>query len=156
MGSERGLPVGYRRFLEGLKARIRTARVKTALAANGELIRLYWDIGKSIAERQRKDGWGRAVVELLARDLQRGFPGVAGFSPPNVWKMRAFYLACTERVSNLLQPVIELDGKTLPRPLAAIPWGHNIDLLSKVKAPDERLWYARMTVEHGWSRAVLV
>jgi predicted nuclease of restriction endonuclease-like (RecB) superfamily len=29
-------------------------------------------------------------------------------------------------------------------------------LLEKLKDPSQRLWYARKTVQHGWSRAVLV
>jgi predicted nuclease of restriction endonuclease-like (RecB) superfamily len=37
-----------------------------------------------------------------------------------------------------------------------IPWGHNIVLLFKLEHPILRLWYAQKTIEHGWSRAVLV
>jgi len=51
--------------------------------------------------------------------------------------------------------VRELDGKNLPQPVAEIPWGHNRILLTKVKQPAERLWYARMTLENGWSRNIL-
>ena len=40
--------------------------------------------------------------------------------------------------------------------LAQITWYHNLTLLEKVKRPEERLWYARKTVENGWSRNVLV
>ena len=39
--------------------------------------------------------------------------------------------------------------------VSQIPWGHNIRLLQMVKDHGERLWYARQTVEHGWSRNVL-
>ena len=35
------------------------------------------------------------------------------------------------------------------------PWGQNIELLSKLKDPAARLWYAEATLEHGWSRPVL-
>jgi predicted nuclease of restriction endonuclease-like (RecB) superfamily len=121
-----GLPKGYAEFLEDLKTRIRAARIKAALSANRELILLYWDIGKSIVERQRKEGWGRSVVERLARDLQAEFPGISGFSPQNMWYMRAFYLAGTLEVANLQQPVGELDGENLPQAVGEIPWGHNL------------------------------
>ncbi len=40
--------------------------------------------------------------------------------------------------------------------VAQIPWGQNAVLLDKVKEPAEREWYARKTIEHGWSRNVLV
>lgn len=87
-----GLPAGYPRFLEDIKSRIRAAQVKAALSANRELIRLYWDLGRSIVERQTQEGWGKAVIERLAFDLRREFPGVGGFSRQNLWYMRAFYL----------------------------------------------------------------
>jgi predicted nuclease of restriction endonuclease-like (RecB) superfamily len=176
-----GLPSGYAEFLEDLKSRIRTAQVKAALSVNRELIRLYWDIGGMIVERQRAEGWGKSVVERLAADIQHESPGVSGFSMQNMWKMRAFYLAWTDPVrnlsqgvreteatanlsqpvrdlthENLQQAVRELDGRNLPRIVAEIPWGHNIELLFKLKDPNERFWYARKVVEHGWSRAVLV
>jgi len=123
------LPSGYGPFLEDLKARIRTAQVKASLAANRELIELYWYIGRSIVERQRVEGWGKAVVERLSADLQREFLAVAGFSVGNIWRMRAFHLAWTEEV--LAQSARVLDGRNLPRAAAEIPWGHNIQLITK-------------------------
>uniref|UniRef100_UPI001EF3A614 DUF1016 N-terminal domain-containing protein n=1 Tax=Halomicronema sp. CCY15110 TaxID=2767773 RepID=UPI001EF3A614 len=35
-------------------------------------------------------------------------------------------------------------------------WYHNIALLEKLKDPQERLWYAREAITHGWSRNVMV
>ena len=173
------LPVGYGAFLEDLKSRIRTAQVKAARSVNRELMMLYWHIGKSIVGRQRAEGWGKQVVERLASDLQKEFPGIAGFSAPNIWFMRSFYRAWGDgqqelsqpvRESSppiLLQPVRELSdhtppqpvaesASTPPEPIASLPWGHNLALLHKLKSPAERLWYAREAMEHGWSRAMLV
>ena len=160
------LPAGYPAFLADLKARIRTAQVKASLAVNRELIALYWHIGRSIVERQRAEGWGRAVVERLSGDLQREFPDVAGFSAGNIWRMRAFYLAWTGEVlaqparelrppAKLAQPARELAGRKPPQAAAEIPWFHNVILIERIKAPAERLWYARQTVANGWSRAML-
>lgn len=42
-----------------------------------------------------------------------------------------------------------------PEPVALLPWGHNVVLIQKIKAADQRLWYAGKALEHGWSRAVL-
>lgn len=70
-------PAGYGKLLEDLKARIRTAQVKAALSVNRELTALYWHIGGSIVERQRAEGWGKAIVDRLAGDLQSKFPGMA-------------------------------------------------------------------------------
>lgn len=41
-------------------------------------------------------------------------------------------------------------------PLAQLPWYHLITLLSKLSANNERLKYAALAVQHGWSRNVLV
>ncbi|CAN5897927.1 PDDEXK nuclease domain-containing protein [soil metagenome] len=150
------VPQAYETFLAELKERIQTARLRAAASVNRELIALYWQIGRDLVERQKAHRWGKSVVEQLARDLQSEFPGMSGFSPRNVWRMRAFYLAYTEEVRKLPRPVAELDGENLPQPVAEIPWGHNADLLDKVKDPVARIFYARQAVENGWSRSVLV
>jgi predicted nuclease of restriction endonuclease-like (RecB) superfamily len=147
-------PPGYAALLDDLKARIRTTQIKASLAVNRELTLLYWHIGKAIVERQQREGWGKSVIDRLARDVRAAFPGLSGFSPGNVWRMRAFYLAYSQEVAILAQAAREL-GDGPPSGVAALPWGHNIVLLEKVKEAEQRLWYARMTVEHGWSRAVL-
>src|SRR5258708_48635 len=102
------LPPGYAELLEDLKGRVRTAQLKAALAVNRELIQLYWDIGRLIVERQEREGWGKGIVDRLARDIQKAFPGLAGFSPSNVSRMRAFYLAYTKEVAISAQPVPKL------------------------------------------------
>jgi hypothetical protein len=75
-----GSPSAYARLLEEIESRLRTAQIKASLSVNRQLIELYWQIGKSIVERQRDEGWGKSVVERLSKDLQREFPGIAGFS----------------------------------------------------------------------------
>ncbi len=147
---------GYPEFLDELKERIRIAQTKAVLSVNRELIALYWDIGKSIVEKQEETSWGKGVVEQLARDLRREFPDVKGFSPSNIWRMRAFYLAYSEDVEKLAQLVRDIDVVNLPQAVAEIPWGHNVVLLEKVKNSKERLWYAEQTKMNGWSRNVLV
>ena len=149
------LPEGYDAFLKDLKERIRAAQIKAAVAANSKLIELYWHTGKSIVERQEREAWGSSVIERLAKDVREAFPGVEGFSRSNIRRMRAFFLAYTREVANLAQPVRDLDGVHLPPLMAELPWGHNVVLMQKVKDPAERLWYARMAIEHGWSRAIL-
>lgn len=67
------VPVGYRELLDDLKARVRATQLQAALAANRELVQLYWDIGRMIVERQesfylayRPEGaiLSQAVIEL--------------------------------------------------------------------------------------------
>lgn len=136
-------PPDYDGFLQEIKQRIRESRLLAYRAVNKELIELYWNIGREIAFRQERDGWGKSVVERLSRDLREEFPGTSGFSAPNLWFMRQMYLEYRD-YPNLLQLVRE------------IPWGQNISIMTKTKDITEREYYLRMTVEMGWSRNVLL
>lgn len=143
MNDHPSLAPEYGPLLDDLKARIRTAQIRAALSVNRELVLLYWGIGRRILDAQRTEGWGAQVIDRLAVDLRSAFPDMKGFSPRNVKYMRAFAEAWPE------EPIVQ-------QVVAQIPWGHNVRLLDKLTNPDERLWYARATVEHGWSRNHLV
>jgi predicted nuclease of restriction endonuclease-like (RecB) superfamily len=73
-------PSDYAEVLKQLKEKFRAAQVKAALAVNAELVHLYWDIGNTILNRQNQEGWGKKVIERLARDLKSAFPDMKGFS----------------------------------------------------------------------------
>nr|WP_321496361.1 PDDEXK nuclease domain-containing protein [uncultured Methanolobus sp.] len=137
------IPAGYEALLADLKNRIRTARVHAALSVNRELIQLYWYIGRTILERQDQEGWGSKVIDRLADDLRREFPDMKGLSRANLFYMRAFADAYPE-VSIVQQLVGQL------------PWGHNVTLITKIKDPALREWYAGACIENGWSRAVMI
>src|SRR3990167_1810572 len=141
------IPETYKALLEDLKIRIRSSQIKAVVKVNEELIKLYFDIGHEITERQEKEAWGTQVIERLAKDLQNSFPGVGGFSRSNVFKMRAFYLSCI-KVSQAVRQITEL-------PFFHIPWSHNVILLTKLKEDLHRLWYAEQTLVNGWSREAL-
>jgi len=154
-----GLPADYALLLAEIKARVQSARIKAGLAANGELLALYWEIGRMILDRQSREGWGSKVIDRLSRDLQREFPGQQGFSPRNLKYMRAFAGAWPEAAWTSVQaPLARITAATSPivqAPLAQLPWYHHLALLDKLKTPSDRLWYAAKAVEHGWSRNVL-
>lgn len=146
------LPAGYAQLLNDLKGRVRSAQLKASVAVNAELIRLYWDIGHAILQRQETERWGTKVIERLGNDLQREFPGQSGFSRQNIYRMRAFVLAFASEAAVVSQPARQLEP---PAAFLAIPWFHTVTIVEQVKPPDARLWYAQATREFGWSRAVL-
>jgi len=83
-------PENYDDFLRDLKQRIRQAQSKAALAVNQELITLYWQIGKEITIRIKREGWGAKVTSRLAKDLKKAFPEMSGLSERNLQYMKAF------------------------------------------------------------------
>jgi predicted nuclease of restriction endonuclease-like (RecB) superfamily len=175
----------YRQFIEGLKARVIGARISAARAVMHDAILLYWDIGRGIVEKQKTHDWGDSVVEMVAADLRRAFPGMRGFSANNLWLMRQFYSEYSTAgfLEQLVQETAEEKsrGPGQPTPstvpcdrsggppqafqvleqfvqelLPAVPWGHHVEIVKKVKGPAARLWYLRATARFGWSRNVLL
>ena len=137
------LPDEYPKILEDLKQRIQTERLRVTLAANSAMVLLYWDIGRVILERQREQGWGAKVIDRLSHDLKAAFSDMKGLSSRNLKYMRRFAEVWPER-------------RIVQEALAQITWYHNLALLEKCREPSIRLWYAKKTVENGWSRNVLV
>ena len=157
----------YRDLIADLKARIQSARISAARAVNSELILLYWDIGHGILQKQQMLGWGDSVVELVAADLRREFPGATGFSAQNVWRMRQFYTLHSqpEFLSQLVRE-IKKSGRPVPSGeilsqavrelVCVVPWGHHANALIRIQDHSARLWYLQATARFGWTRNVLI
>jgi predicted nuclease of restriction endonuclease-like (RecB) superfamily len=77
-------------FISDIKQKIRNAQHEALKVVNLQLINLYWEIGKSISEKQ-VENWGKSVVPVLSKELQKEFPGIGGFSATNLWLMAQFY-----------------------------------------------------------------
>jgi hypothetical protein len=76
-------------------ALLEAARNASVRSINALMTATYWAIGRRIVQAeqqgQARAEYGKQLVEQLARDLVKEFG--RGFSQPNLWKMRAFYLA---------------------------------------------------------------
>ena len=133
----------YKNFVEEIKEKVYRSQYEALKSVNKELIKLYWEIGASIIEKQEQYGWGKSIVENLSKDLQKEFPGVKGFSVLNLWYMRQF---CTEyKGKEKLQPLV-----------GEISWSKHIVIISKCKDDLEREFYIKMTKKYGWSKNVLI
>ena len=111
----------YPALLADIKLRIRTAQVRTAMAGNASMLMLYWKIGCVLAERQKQEGWGTAVLPRLATDLHNDLPEVKGFSARNLRLMIQFFTEYSDF------------GSIWQRAVASLTWAHNIILIQKVK-----------------------
>ncbi len=121
------VPTDYGAFLDDLKERLKTARVRAALSANRELLLLYWGISRDILARQAEQGWGAGVIDRLSRDLRHEFPDMKGYSPRNLRYMKAFAGAWPE------EPFVQ-------QVAAKLPWFHLCTVLDRVPTPDGRAW----------------
>lgn len=133
---------GYAEFLAQIKTQIRQRQYQALRAVNHELVGLYWDLGESIHRKQQELGWGKAVVQNIARDLQAEFPGRNGFSAQNLWLMRQFFREYSDKPN--LQPMVREIG-----------WAKNLVILSRCKDDLEREFYLRATARFGWTKTVL-
>ncbi|MEI7432607.1 MAG: DUF1016 N-terminal domain-containing protein, partial [Betaproteobacteria bacterium] len=148
----------YRELLADIKLRVRQAQHQAALSANAEMVLMYWDIGRMIAARQEREGWGSGVIPRLAVDLKNELPEEKGFSERNIGRMIAFFRAYAilpqpvaklePKDAVLLEPVNSAPATVVPQPVAQtsnpymfpslqrtvaqIPWGHNIVLIEKL------------------------
>ena len=133
----------YRILVKEIKERIRTAQYAALKAVNKELIGLYWDIGKMIVRRQGREAWGKGVVENLAADLQKEFPGIKGYSARNIWYMRTFHMLYKDNPK--LQPLV-----------AEISWAKHLVIIDRCKNDFQREFYIRMAKKFGWTKNVLI
>jgi predicted nuclease of restriction endonuclease-like (RecB) superfamily len=130
----------YKAFFTEVKEKIYRAQYEAMKHVNKALIKLYWEIGKSIVEKQKKHKWGKSVVEALSNDLQKEFSGMSGLSSRNLWRMRMFYI----------------EYEKLPPMVAEISWSHNIIIIEKCKDENERKFYIGMSKKYGWTKDVLI
>jgi len=145
----------YTQLLSDIKQRVRQSQHRAVLSANAEMIAMYWDVGRMIENRQKAEGWGTGVIPRLVGDLKNELPELKGFSERNIKRMLRFY-----REYPLLQQSTEIVPQPAallnsPEILLGIPWFHHVVLFEKIKDIPTRMWYARQTIEQGWSRDVL-
>ena len=170
-GNNTLLPNGYAQWRKDIEQLIDTAKLHTALNVNVGTLTLYWNIGKSILQKQEQEGWGKQVIEQLSKDLISRYPDDRGYSVRNLRYMKRFASAYPDfpilqvplaelKELPILQATLaelENEGKEFVQvPLAQISWYHHISLLPKVKDEAERAYYITETAQNGWSRDVML
>lgn len=170
-------PIHYSDLLRDIKDRIQKAQVRATMAANAELLMLYWDVGRIITERQNEEGWGSKIIQRLANGIRNEFSEIKGFSERNLKRMQAFYREYRDFQFGPT-PLAQIPGAAIPAAkiisdkseagqstrecrqkvinyVFRLPWAHNVALLG-IKDLSVRLWYMEHALEHGWSHDWLV
>lgn len=104
----------FHQWVKELSARYKAAQIKASIAVNAELIRFYYELGKSISERNYKSSYGNRFYEVLSKELAAELPNVQGLSPQN--------LRYTEKFYSLYQSSTEIFPQLVGE-LFSIPWG---------------------------------
>ena len=92
------LDTDYAEWIAEVKHRYRSAQVKAAVKVNAEKLLWNWQMGRDLVQKKAEERWGAGVVEQVSLDLRREFPNEKGFSAPNLWFMKKWYLYYTEKV----------------------------------------------------------
>ncbi len=128
----------------GLYASIRAvllnARTHVRQTVNQIMVQTYWKIGQLIVEGEQggetRAEYGKKTLEALSGRLSEEFG--KGFDVRNLRNMRAFYQAYPNW--NAVR--------------TELTWTH-YRLLLRVDNPAAREWYAKETIEQGWSSRAL-
>ena len=113
------------------------AALDATMVSAKEQIKLYTLIGQAVCQRTEK-----GVAVAAAEYLRKHYPGVQGFSPRNLRRMRDFYRTY----------------ENYPAPLSLamqIGWTQNVVIMEADLTMELREWYLRATRQFGWSKAEL-
>jgi predicted nuclease of restriction endonuclease-like (RecB) superfamily len=126
-------PESTGRFDEVLSI-IEAARRHAYQAVNAELVNLYWQLGEYISKKIATAEWGDGVVEELAATIAREYPGMRGYTRPNLFRMRQFFEA------------YQGDKKVSPL-VRQLPWTHHLIILGQAKPPATRAFYMLAAID---------
>jgi len=140
----------YQTLLKEIKEQIQISQIKAIASVNSAMIILYYNIGKSIHEKQKKEGWGAKVIQKLSLDLKNELPKVKGFSERNIKRMVRFYREYSD-IAFMPQAVAQIEQL-----IFLIPWGHNTVLIEKIADKEVRFFYMQQIIKMGYSRSMLV
>lgn len=138
----------YKDWLEELKKRYLSQRIKASVAVNKSLLEFYWNLGKDIESKSFTNTYGASFYQKLSKDLCNELPDVKGFSPTNLKYTVYFYRLYAPLLQNRPQLVDDL---------WSIPWGHHRFIIDVCKSNAQKaLFYVQQTLQNNWSRNVLL
>jgi predicted nuclease of restriction endonuclease-like (RecB) superfamily len=164
----------YMEFILSIKQQIVQSRYVAARLANREQLMLYFKTGLMISEKIKAQKWGAKVLDQISADLQKELPGLKGFSPGNLKKIRLFaeayapHLVIGSTVSNQFGLAGSVEGFSINSTLSnlienkafyeaftGISFSHHFTIITKIKAWEARIFYIQSAAANFWSLTVL-
>lgn len=172
----------YLSWIAELKRRYKATQIKAAVSVNSAMIEFYWNLGKDISAKYAEASLGNEFYVRVSSDLKAALPNASGLSPQNLKYCSYFYrLYATSHDSasspqlvdlgdaaspqavdfaendTVPQKVLNIDSPRFLAQLTLVPWGHHRFIIDKCKGDCAKaLFYIRRTIEHGWSRNMLL
>ncbi len=166
----------YNQAVQLIKSAILQNQLEAAKAVNRQMLALYYGVGKYVSDNTRKGVWGTGAIETISGQLRRELPGLRGFSPTSIKKMRLFYeqwcefVNCPPMAGNLqitddeiISPFNSLLLVNRP-PMAgdldwhnffALSFSHHDEILSKTNTLEERVFYIHQAATLHWDKYTL-
>lgn len=168
----------YEIAAEAIKSAILQGQYEAAKGVNRIQLATYFSVGKYVSANTRQGVWGTGALEAISTRLRQLLPGLRGYSLESLKLMRKFYegwksldagkiadnaskrnsvIAITEleKSSAVQLPIRELQfTNSAGFPIDDffnVPFTHHIQILSKVKLLDERLYYIHRCAEEHMS-----
>lgn len=83
-------PLAYKDAVQTIKRAILESQSRAVKMVSGEQLSLYFGIGLYVSAHSREGYWGTGAIDAICEQLQKELPGLRGFSPGSVRKMRSF------------------------------------------------------------------
>ena len=122
-------------FYMSIKEILITARNHAYRAVNFTMVQAYWEIGKSIVEKQggaERSEYGKGLIKELSIQMTKDFG--KGYGVSNLKNMRQFYLKFQNRQT--------VSGQ--------LSWSHYLQLI-KIENEHARHFYLNECIECNWS-----
>ena len=94
----------------------------------------YYGIGKYVSDNTRTGAWGTGAIETISEQLRRELPGLRGFSPASIKKMRIFY----EQWSKLINRS-PLANDWDWHEFMSLSFSHHYEIFAKTETLEERV-----------------
>ena len=161
-----------------IKEAILRSQYRAASHVNKEQLSLYYGIGRYVSENSRVGFWGKSAIETISRQLQIEIPRLRGFSPSNIKNMRQFYEewypiinrqpSAGDLKTQAVVGDIKIDESLLLKAtdksevvgfewsnFFAISFSHHVEIISKAKTLEARLFYIYESATRFWNKYTL-
>ena len=132
------------RFYAEVATLLAEARSNAYRVVNAVMVETYWNVGRRIIEQEQKGKTRADYGDYLISGLSRYLTDILGkgFSEPNLWNMRKFYMT---------YPNLEQFSSQW---LENLSWT-NICIIMRLDSSAERDYYMHEAASENWSKRVL-